>query len=82
LTFRPQREAFLQKYPFASARALAQHFLTSQPTIQAILQRKLGLKKILAALGAPFSPSAAFRFFLPFSASLPRSLDRLAAVHS
>jgi hypothetical protein len=44
LDFGPQLAAFLQKYPFASARVLAQHFLTSVPTIMEIRQRELGLK--------------------------------------
>jgi histone-lysine N-methyltransferase SETMAR len=45
LTLGPQLDAFLQKYPFASARELAHHFLTSVPTIKEILQRELGMKK-------------------------------------
>jgi hypothetical protein len=45
LTIRPQLAAILQKYSFASARVLAQHFLTSVPTIEEILQRELELKK-------------------------------------
>jgi hypothetical protein len=35
----------MQKYPFASARVIAQHFLTTVPTIKDILQRELGMKK-------------------------------------
>jgi hypothetical protein len=56
LTLRSQLAAFLQKYHFASARVLAQHFLTNMPMIKEILQRVLGLK-ILAALDAPLSVS-------------------------
>jgi hypothetical protein len=41
----PQLEAFVQKYPFASARATVQHFLTTAPTIKDILQRELGMRK-------------------------------------
>jgi hypothetical protein len=33
----PQLEAFMQKYPFASARVIAQHFLTTVPRIKDIL---------------------------------------------
>jgi hypothetical protein len=44
-----------QKSSLASARVLVQHFLTSLPTIKEILQRELGLKKILAASSSPFS---------------------------
>jgi hypothetical protein len=42
----PQLEAFMQKYPFASARVIAQHFLTAVPTIKDILQRELGTRKL------------------------------------
>jgi hypothetical protein len=35
----------MQKYPFASARVIAQHFLTTVPTINNILQRELGMRK-------------------------------------
>jgi transposase len=45
LTLGPQLEAFMQKYPFASARVIAQHFLTTVPTIKDILQRELGMRK-------------------------------------
>jgi hypothetical protein len=45
LTLGPQLEAFMQKYPFASARVIAQHFLTTVPMIKDILQRELGLRK-------------------------------------
>jgi hypothetical protein len=41
-TLGPELEAFMQKYPFASARVIAQHFLTTVPTIKDILQRELG----------------------------------------
>jgi hypothetical protein len=47
LTLAPQLEAFLlQKYPFASARVIAQHFLTTVRTVKDILQRELGMKRI------------------------------------
>jgi hypothetical protein len=36
----------MQKYPFASARVIAQHFLTTVPTIKDILQRELGMRKL------------------------------------
>jgi hypothetical protein len=45
LTLGPQLEAFLQKDPFASTRVIAQHFLTTVPTIKDILQRDLGMRK-------------------------------------
>jgi hypothetical protein len=35
----------MQKYPFASARVIAQHFLTTVLTIKDILQRELGMRK-------------------------------------
>jgi hypothetical protein len=35
----------MQKYPFASARVIAQHFLTRVLTIEDILQRELGMRK-------------------------------------
>jgi hypothetical protein len=35
----------MQKYPFASAKIIAQHFLTPVPTIKDILQRELGMGK-------------------------------------
>jgi hypothetical protein len=41
----PQPEAFMQKYPFANARVIAQYFLTTVPTIKDILQRELGMRK-------------------------------------
>jgi hypothetical protein len=41
LTFRPQGEAFLQKYAFVNARTIAQHFLTFASIVKEILQRKL-----------------------------------------
>jgi hypothetical protein len=44
LTLRPQLAVFLQNYPFASARILAQHFLMGVPTIKKSVQRELGLK--------------------------------------
>jgi hypothetical protein len=45
LTLRPQFVGFLQKYPFASSRALARHFLSRVPTIEEILQRERELQK-------------------------------------
>jgi hypothetical protein len=45
LTLGPRLEVFMQKYPFASARVIAQHFLTTVPTIKDILQRELGMGK-------------------------------------
>jgi transposase len=45
LTFGLQLEVFMQKYPFASARVIAQHFLTTVPTTKNILQRELGMRK-------------------------------------
>jgi hypothetical protein len=44
-TLGPQLEAFMQKYPSASARVIAKHFLTTVPMIKDILQRELGTKK-------------------------------------
>jgi hypothetical protein len=35
----------MQKYPFATARVIAQHFLTTIPTIKDILQRELEMRK-------------------------------------
>jgi hypothetical protein len=57
LTLESQLEVFMQKYPFTSARVIARHFLTMVPTIKDILQRELGVKKILAGPGASFSQS-------------------------
>jgi hypothetical protein len=45
LTLEPRLEAFMQKYPFASDRVIAQHFLTTVPTIKDILQRELAVRK-------------------------------------
>jgi hypothetical protein len=45
LALGPPLEAFMQKYPFASARVIAQHFLTMVPTIKDILQRGFGMRK-------------------------------------
>jgi hypothetical protein len=45
LTLGPQLEAFMQKCPLASARVIAQHFLTTVPMIKDILQRELGMRK-------------------------------------
>jgi hypothetical protein len=35
----------MQKYPFASARVIAQHFPTTVPMINDILQKELGMRK-------------------------------------
>jgi hypothetical protein len=35
----------MRKYPFTSARVIAQHFLTTVLTIKDILQRELGMRK-------------------------------------
>jgi transposase len=45
LTLGPQLKAFLQKYPFASTRVIAQHFFTTVRMIKDILQRELGMRK-------------------------------------
>jgi hypothetical protein len=45
LTLGPQFDASVQKYPFASARVITQHFLTTVPTIKDILQRETGVRK-------------------------------------
>jgi transposase len=45
LTLGPRLEAFMQKEPFVSAKVIAQHFLTTVPTIKDILQRELGMRK-------------------------------------
>jgi transposase len=46
LTLEPQVEAFLRKCPFASARIIAKHFLTTVSPVNEILQRELGMRKI------------------------------------
>jgi transposase len=45
LTSGAQLEAFLQKYPFASARIITKHFLVNPHTVKEILQRELGMRK-------------------------------------
>jgi hypothetical protein len=45
LTLRPQVDAFLQKYLFASAGIITKHFLTTVSTIKTVPQRELGMKK-------------------------------------
>jgi hypothetical protein len=35
----------MQRYPFSSARVIAQHFLMAVLTIKDILQRELGMRK-------------------------------------
>jgi hypothetical protein len=57
LTLGTQPAAFLQKHPFASARVLAQHFLTHVPTIRDILQQEPELKN--------FPPRQVPRFLSP-----------------
>jgi hypothetical protein len=42
---RGSETAFLQKDPYASARAIAKHFLTTVPRLKEILQRELGMRK-------------------------------------
>jgi hypothetical protein len=43
----PQRKRFLEKHPFASARGIVHHVLTTLPAVKAILQRELRMKKCL-----------------------------------
>jgi hypothetical protein len=45
LTLGLQIEAFLQKSPFASARIIAKHFMTSASTVKEIPQRELGMRQ-------------------------------------
>jgi hypothetical protein len=45
----------MQKYPFASARVIAQHFLTTVPTIKDMLQRELGIRQLSRHWGPHFS---------------------------
>jgi hypothetical protein len=45
LTLGSQLEVFMQKYPFASARVIAEHFLMTVPAIKDVLQRELGMRK-------------------------------------
>jgi transposase len=45
LTLGPQVETFLQKYPFASARIIGNHFLAIASTVKGILQKELGMRK-------------------------------------
>jgi hypothetical protein len=42
----PQIEAFSRKYPSASARIIAKHFLTIASTVKGIFQRELGTRKV------------------------------------
>jgi hypothetical protein len=62
LSIGTQLAAFLQKYSFANAKVLAQHILTSVPTIKEILQKELGLKK-LSRGWVPYSLSPAQKLF-------------------
>jgi hypothetical protein len=41
----PALQRFLKKFPFASARVMAGHFLIDRATIKSILGRELGLRK-------------------------------------
>jgi hypothetical protein len=45
LTSGPQAEAFLQKYPFASARIIAKRFLRAASAVKEIIQRELGMRR-------------------------------------
>jgi hypothetical protein len=45
LTLAALLEAFLQKYPFASAGMITKHFLVNPHTVKEILQRELGMRK-------------------------------------
>jgi hypothetical protein len=45
VTIGPQPEAFMQKAPLPSARAIAQHFLATVLTIKDILQRESVMRK-------------------------------------
>jgi hypothetical protein len=65
--------AFIQKYSFASARVLAQHVLTSVPTIEEVLQGELGLK-ISRGAGCPVSCPAQKLTRIEVSAEMPRIL--------
>jgi hypothetical protein len=51
-------EAFLQKYPFASTRIIAKHFLTTASTVKEIRQKELKMKKF-SLRGVPRSLSGA-----------------------
>jgi hypothetical protein len=53
----PQLELFMQRCPFFSASVIAQHFLTTVPTIKDIRQRELGMRK--------FSPRLVPHFLSP-----------------
>jgi hypothetical protein len=44
--FGPQLEIFLQRYPFAGPRVIANQFFTSVLTVKDILQRVLGMTKV------------------------------------
>jgi hypothetical protein len=44
--FGPRLDLLLQKYPFASARVIANHFLMAVLTIKEILQRQLWMKTL------------------------------------
>jgi hypothetical protein len=56
----------MQKYPFASARVIAQYFLTTVPMIKDILQIKLGMKKCSQS-------------WVPHFLSLPQKVARVEA---
>jgi hypothetical protein len=56
LTLRLQLETFRQKYPFAGAWIIANHFITTVPEIKHILQGELTMKKC-SRRWAPHLPS-------------------------
>jgi hypothetical protein len=60
LDFGAQLEAFLQKYPFASARIITKHFLVNPHTVKEILQRELGMR-IFSRRWVPHSLTSAQR---------------------
>jgi hypothetical protein len=45
LTLGPSVVAFVQKHPFANARKIAKHFLTTPYAVKEMLQRELGMRK-------------------------------------
>jgi hypothetical protein len=54
LTLEPQLKAFLQKYLFASAGVITQHFLATVDTVKDILQRGSGMQKFSRRLAPHF----------------------------
>jgi transposase len=69
LTLGPQLRTFLEKYPFASARGIAQHFFPTVPTIKDIIHRDFGMKN---------SP-ARVRYFLSSEGCSSPSIKRSVA---